>query len=116
MLTDAAINGKVDHLVGIKENVLIGNLIPAGTGMKKYRSVVLDTDGSDLREIAEKAREEAAKAEADAAQEAEPDEELVDDIDELDDEFDEASVDDLEKELASILGTELPEESNSSEE
>ena len=48
MLTEAAINGKVDPLIGLKENVLIGKLIPAGTGMKKYRSVVLDTDGSDL--------------------------------------------------------------------
>ncbi len=39
VLTDAAIKGKVDHLVGIKENVIIGKLIPAGTGLKKYRSV-----------------------------------------------------------------------------
>jgi DNA-directed RNA polymerase subunit beta' len=44
VLTEAAINGKVDHLVGLKENVLIGKLIPAGTGMKRYRSVKLDTD------------------------------------------------------------------------
>ena len=44
VLTEAAINGKVDHLIGIKENVLIGKLIPAGTGMKRYRNVKLDTD------------------------------------------------------------------------
>ena len=44
VLTEAAINGKVDHLFGLKENVLIGKLIPAGTGMKRYRSVKLDTD------------------------------------------------------------------------
>ena len=44
VLTEAAINGKVDHLIGLKENVLIGKLIPAGTGMKMYRSVKLDTD------------------------------------------------------------------------
>ena len=44
VLTEAAINGKVDHLIGLKENVLIGKLIPAGTGMKRYRSVKLDTD------------------------------------------------------------------------
>ena len=44
VLTEAAINGKVDHLIGLKENVLIGKLIPAGTGMKRYRSVRLNTD------------------------------------------------------------------------
>ena len=44
VLTEAAIKGKVDHLVGLKENVIIGKHIPAGTGMKKYRDVRLDTD------------------------------------------------------------------------
>ena len=44
VLTEAAINGKVDPLIGLKENVLIGKLIPAGTGMKRYRSVKLDTE------------------------------------------------------------------------
>ncbi len=44
VLTEAAINGKVDHLIGLKENVLIGKLIPAGTGMKRYRNVRLNTD------------------------------------------------------------------------
>ena len=43
VLTEAAINGKVDHLIGLKENVLIGKLIPAGTGMKRYRNVRLNT-------------------------------------------------------------------------
>ena len=43
VLTEAAINGKVDHLIGIKENVIIGKPIPAGTGMKRYRNVKLDT-------------------------------------------------------------------------
>ena len=43
VLTDAAIKGKVDPLVGLKENVILGKLIPAGTGMKRYRSVKLDT-------------------------------------------------------------------------
>ena len=51
VLTEAAINGKVDHLIGLKENVLIGKLIPAGTGMKRYRSVKLDTDFSMDDEI-----------------------------------------------------------------
>ena len=44
VLTEAAINGKVDKLIGLKENVLIGKLIPAGTGMRRYRSIKLDTE------------------------------------------------------------------------
>ena len=44
VLTEAAINGKVDQLIGLKENVIIGKPIPAGTGMKRYRKVKLDTD------------------------------------------------------------------------
>jgi DNA-directed RNA polymerase subunit beta' len=48
VLTDAAIKSKVDPLIGLKENVLIGKLIPAGTGMKKYRSVKLDTESEEL--------------------------------------------------------------------
>ena len=44
VLTEAAINGKVDHLIGLKENVIIGKPIPAGTGMKRNRKVKLDTD------------------------------------------------------------------------
>ena len=43
VLTEAAIKGKVDHLVGLKENVIIGKLIPAGTGLKRYRDIQLDT-------------------------------------------------------------------------
>ena len=44
VLTEAAIKGKVDHLIGPKENVIIGKLIPAGTGMKHYRNIELSTD------------------------------------------------------------------------
>ena len=44
VLTEAAIKGKVDPLIGLKENVLLGKLIPAGTGMKRYRNVRLNTD------------------------------------------------------------------------
>ena len=44
VLTDAAIHGKVDPLIGLKENVIIGKLIPAGTGMKRYRNTHLSTD------------------------------------------------------------------------
>ena len=44
VLTEAAIKGKVDPLIGLKENVIIGKLIPAGTGMKRYRNIKLSTD------------------------------------------------------------------------
>ena len=44
VLTEAAIKGKVDHLIGLKENVIIGKHIPAGTGMRKYRDVKLSTE------------------------------------------------------------------------
>ena len=44
VLTDAAIHGKIDPLIGLKENVIIGKLIPAGTGMKRYRNTILSTD------------------------------------------------------------------------
>ena len=47
VLTEAAIKGKVDPLIGLKENVIIGKLIPAGTGMKRYRNVKLDTELQD---------------------------------------------------------------------
>ena len=53
VLTEAAINGKVDPLTGLKENVIIGKLIPAGTGVKRYRSVKLDTDFNKIAEEVE---------------------------------------------------------------
>ena len=45
MLTEAAIRGKSDPLLGLKENVIIGKLIPAGTGMSRYRSIRVLTTG-----------------------------------------------------------------------
>ena len=50
VLTDAAIKGKVDPLIGLKENVIIGKLIPAGTGMKRYRNIGLHSDLVDSLE------------------------------------------------------------------
>jgi len=44
VLTDAAIKGKIDPLIGLKENVILGKLIPAGTGMKRYQNIKLNTD------------------------------------------------------------------------
>ena len=55
VLTEAAIKGKVDHLIGLKENVLIGKLIPAGTGMKCYSSIRLDSDMPEEEETEEEA-------------------------------------------------------------
>ena len=68
VLTEAAIKGKVDPLIGLKENVIIGKLIPAGTGMRKYRDVKLDTELEmddeitleDLEELTEGVVEETA--------------------------------------------------------
>ena len=47
VLTDAAIKGKEDHLIGLKENVILGKLIPAGTGMKKYRNIAIEKETVD---------------------------------------------------------------------
>ena len=44
VLTEAAIKGKVDSLIGLKENVIIGKLIPAGTGMQAYRNIKINTE------------------------------------------------------------------------
>ena len=62
VLTEAAINGKVDPLIGLKENVIIGKLIPAGTGMKRYHKLHLNTDDMIL-EAKKRAEEEAARRE-----------------------------------------------------
>ena len=97
VLTDAAIKGKVDPLTGLKENVLIGKLIPAGTGMKRYRNVKFEVEGipepEDLGDVMEReevdpdniyeqtleAAEEAA-AETDEAVEEAVTEEVVEEV------------------------------------
>ena len=66
VLTEAAINGKVDHLIGLKENVIIGKLIPAGTGMKRYRNIKLSTG-----EIEEKKPEPEVQTAAEPQEETE---------------------------------------------
>jgi DNA-directed RNA polymerase subunit beta' len=50
VLTDAAIKGKYDPLLGLKENVIIGKLIPAGTGMSRYRNVAIQPEGQEIDE------------------------------------------------------------------
>ena len=69
VLTEAAINGKVDHLIGLKENVIIGKLIPAGTGMKRYRDIRLGNDKveeepEEIQEFSEEPLEDAPIGEA----------------------------------------------------
>ena len=53
VLTEAAIKGKVDPLIGLKENVIIGKLIPAGTGMKRYSEISLDTGMPEVKTASE---------------------------------------------------------------
>ena len=74
VLTEAAINGRVDHLIGLKENVIIGKLIPAGTGMKRYRDVRITSENDVPRVVVpeeELPAAETAEAEAEAPAEAE---------------------------------------------
>ena len=58
MLTEASINGMVDHLRGLKENVIVGRLIPAGTGMEFYRNVQLS---QEMEEAAQRVQEEVSR-------------------------------------------------------
>ena len=70
VLTDAAIKGKNDRLIGLKENVIIGKLIPAGTGMKRYKNIELDYGiNAEIMENFERQQREAEEAarEAEAA-------------------------------------------------
>ena len=63
VLTDAAIKGKIDPLIGLKENVILGKLIPAGTGMKRYRNISLHSDLVDSLEPPEPVEEPEEKEE-----------------------------------------------------
>jgi len=80
VLTDAAIKGRIDPLIGLKENVIIGQLIPAGTGLRRYRGVKLDTDAKieqKKAEEAEAAKAAAEEAKTEAAPEVDADEPVV---------------------------------------
>ncbi|MBQ7671357.1 MAG: DNA-directed RNA polymerase subunit beta' [Clostridia bacterium] len=110
VLTEAAIKGKVDHLMGLKENVIIGKLIPAGTGMECYRNVEVEkTYDDETDELAKyistvKAAKEAQifEEDADEADDADlSDEDFVDEDEELDEDemFGEESDEDFDEEL-----------------
>ena len=77
VLTEAAIKGKIDPLIGLKENVIIGKLIPAGTGMKKYANIKLDTDEDEVLED-EEFEDEVLEETADAEESAEETETVED--------------------------------------
>ena len=81
VLTDAAIKGKIDPLLGLKENVIIGKLIPAGTGMKRYRDVKLNTDLKDEDSLS-------VSEEEDDIMDIDDDEEILD-LDEVSDDIEE---------------------------
>jgi len=91
VLTDAAIKGKIDPLIGLKENVIIGQLIPAGTGLRRYRDVHLDTDDR-IAQAAEAAENEtpaaAAEEPADEAEEVIAAEETAETLEEFAEEID----------------------------
>ena len=96
VLTEAAIKGKVDPLIGLKENVLIGKLIPVGTGMKKYRDVRLDTGEELVKE-----NEEPEELDEEVISEADEDmEQDLETFDEADDEESDYLLEDEEEELA----------------
>ena len=78
VLTEAAINGKVDPLVGLKENVIIGKLIPAGTGMKRYGDVKLSTDERIAREKEQAALAVSAEDVEDEAENAKENNDVID--------------------------------------
>ena len=120
VLTEAAIKGKVDHLVGLKENVIIGKLIPAGTGMERYRNVdvertnPIDIDLSEYDFDDDDSIEKlsaAFRAEEGAGEPAEGDAEF-----EEDDEFDEdAAVDEVDALIDEIVDEERQEDGESEE-
>ena len=91
VLTEAAIKGKVDSLIGLKENVIIGKLIPAGTGMRRYRDTRLSTDENLLSrlQMEDELEFEDGSYEDEEFENAD-DMEEIEEIDELDGDIDEA--------------------------
>ena len=84
VLTDAAIKGKNDKLIGLKENVIIGKLIPAGTGMKRYKNIKLDYGiNAEIMENFERQQREAEEAAREAEAQAAADFDMDSDMDEV---------------------------------
>ena len=112
VLTEAAIKGKVDPLIGLKENVILGKLIPAGTGLKRYHNVKLDSDDQLKKQEEERiARElEARLAEEEARAEAERKKEDAKAEAEAAGLLDEDSIDELETAVGEEIQAEDAEE------
>ena len=85
VLTEAAIKGKVDPLIGLKENVILGKLIPAGTGMKRYRDVKLSTDERIAQAALQAEQEEEKKKLPKDVVESDYDEQDIEEVDEMED-------------------------------
>ena len=107
MLTEAAIRGKVDTLIGLKENVIIGKLIPAGTGMKRYRNTSLDTDKNLLMNPVDAEEELLFEDEAKAEGSEENGGDAVIDINEDPEDEPEELIDEAEEEAAKETEEEL---------
>ena len=104
VLTDAAIKGKIDPLIGLKENVILGKLIPAGTGMKRYRNISLHSDLVDsleppepVEELEEPEAEKDEKGKKGKGRKSAKDEEMTDIVDDellmMDEDGDEETLD-----------------------
>ncbi len=117
VLTEAAIKGKVDPLVGLKENVIIGKLIPAGTGMKRYRNIEIYSDLRESLEPEEPKEEEldlsALKSKSSGAGRNSIN---MEDEDDFDNDFDSDFDDDFEEEFGDDFDEELDAELNEDEE
>lgn len=115
VLTEAAIKGKVDNLIGLKENVIIGKLIPVGTGMKRYRNTRLNTDEMESISFDELDAEEEVgfpeNGEGEETGQAAEDGENPDEVEEIED-LDETEVLD---EAEDLDGTEAMDEFDMSE-
>ena len=96
VLTEAAIKGKVDPLIGLKENVIIGKLIPAGTGMKRYRDVRLNSTMPETETPVEETAEELQDEEIKDDEMITMDEELPEEEEFDIEEFDADEADDVE--------------------
>ena len=104
VLTEAAIKGKVDSLIGLKENVIIGKLIPAGTGMRRYRDTRLSTDENLLSRL----RMDDELSFDDGAADEDDDLELTEELEDIEDIGDEDFDDGIEdEELEDALDEEL---------
>ena len=100
VLTDAAIKGKVDNLMGLKENVIIGKLIPAGTGLARYRNLKVSVEGEETDNKYEEVAELAA--EADSA-----DRDVLSEIDSMDLSLDDVMSDEDFDILSDVLGEDI---------